>query len=65
MTLAIGNFVAGRTTKKGGGAFAPPPFIPEESVLLAGLRYGYGSVEPASISVWRPSGNAVGTQLWP
>jgi hypothetical protein len=37
--------------KKGGGAVAPPPFIPEESVLLADLRYGNGSAEPASMSV--------------
>jgi hypothetical protein len=49
--------------EKGGGAFAPPPFIHEESVLPADLGYGYGSVEPASMMVWRPFGNVAGTQL--
>ena len=57
----------GTRIKKGGGAVAPPPFIHEheESVLLAALRYGNGSAFPASISVWRPFGNVVGTQLCP
>ena len=50
--------------KKSGDAFAPPLVIHEWSVPLAvSFDYGHGSAEPASMIVWRPFGNVVGTQL--
>jgi hypothetical protein len=50
--------------KESGGALAPPPVIHEGSMpLAASFDYGHGSAEPASMRVWRPFGNVVGTQL--